>query len=79
MSGFAKEWALRWVEGIVVSHLFGKTSLNIVKGVIRRATKSYGVKPRVIGAFKSLKTLGTALNMSRKTREERARPLLDFI
>jgi len=79
MSGFAKEWALRWVEGFVVSCLFGKSSLNVVKGVVRRAAKSYGVKPREIGAFITLKTLDPSLNISRKTGEERARPLLKFI
>ena len=79
MSGFAKEWALRWVEGFVVSHLFGKASLNIVKGIVRRAAKSYGVKPREVGAFITLKTLDPSLNISRKTREERARPLPEFI
>jgi hypothetical protein len=78
MNDFAKKWALRWLEGFVASHLFGKTSLNIVKGVVRRASKSYGVKPRVIGAFISLKTLDTALNISR-TREERAQSLPEFI
>jgi hypothetical protein len=79
MSGFAKEWAFKWFEGFVVSYLFGKASLNVVKGVVRRATKTYGVKPRVIGAFITLKTLDPSLNISRKTREERARPLLKFI
>jgi DNA-directed RNA polymerase subunit RPC12/RpoP len=79
MSGFAKEWALRWVEGFVVSHLFGKTSLNIVKRIVRRAANPDGVKPRVIGAFITLKTLDPSLNMSRKTREERAQSLPEFI
>jgi len=79
MSGFAKEWASRWVEGFVVSYLFGKASLNVVKGVVRRAAKTYGVKPREIGAFITLKTLDPSLNISRKTREKKAKPLLEFI
>jgi len=79
MSGFAKDWALKWVEGFLVSHFFGKTPLNVVKGVVKRVNESYGVKPGEIGAIISLKTLDPALNISRKTREERAKPLLEFI
>ena len=51
----------------------------MVKRVVRRATKTYGVKPRVIGAFITLKTLDPSLNISRKTREKKAKPLLEFI
>jgi hypothetical protein len=54
-------------------------SLEEVLGVIKRVIKSYGVKPGEIGAIISLKTLDPALNISRKTREERAKPLLEFI
>ncbi|MFZ8783809.1 MAG: hypothetical protein ACO2OR_07530 [Desulfurococcaceae archaeon] len=66
MSDFAKDWALKWLEGFVVSYFFGRTSLEEVLGVIKRAIKSYGVKPREIGAFIALKTLDPALNISRK-------------
>jgi cobalamin biosynthesis protein CbiG len=79
MSGFTKDWALNWVEGFVVSYFFGGTSLEEVLGVIKRAIESYGIKPREIGAIISIKTLDPALNISRKTREERARPLIEFI
>ena len=79
MSGFTKDWALKWVEGFVVSYFFGRTPLEEVLGVIKRAIKSYGVKPREIGAIISLKTLDPALNIPRKTREEKAKPLLEFI
>jgi hypothetical protein len=79
VSGFTKNWALEWVEGFIVSYFFGKTHLNVVKGVVKRVIESYGVKPREIGAIISLKTLDPALNIPRKTREEKAKPLLEFI
>jgi len=71
MSGFMKDWALKWLEGSIVGYFFGKTPLNVVKGVVKRVIESYGVKPGEIGAIISLKTLDPALNISRKTREER--------
>jgi len=79
MSGFTKDWALKWVEGFLVSYFFGKTPLNVVKGVVKRVIESYGVKPGEIGVIISLKTPDPALNIPRKTREERAKPLLEFI
>ena len=78
MSGFTKDWALKWVEGFLVSYFFGKTPLNVVKGVVKRVIESYGVKPGEIGVIISLKTLDPALNIPRKTRG-RAKPLLEFI
>ena len=38
-----KEWALKWVEGSVLSYARERTSLNVVLGRIRRAVESYGV------------------------------------
>jgi len=55
------------------------TFLEKVLGVIKRVTKSHGVKPGEIGAIISLKTPDPTLNISRKTREEEAMPLLEFI
>jgi hypothetical protein len=79
MSGFTKDWALKWIEGVLVSYFFGKTPLNVVKGVVKRVIESYGVKPGEIGVIISLKTPDPALNIPRKTREKRAKPLLEFI
>ena len=39
----SREWALKWVEGSVVSYIKGSTSLNILLGRIRKALKSYDV------------------------------------
>jgi hypothetical protein len=41
----AKDWALRWIRGSIESYFIGKTPLEIVKGRIRRAVKSYNVNP----------------------------------
>ena len=36
---FNREWALKWVEGSVVSYIKDSTSLNILLGRIRKALK----------------------------------------
>jgi hypothetical protein len=69
MSGFAKIWAFKWLENFIVSYFFSRASLDEV----------LDVKTREIGAIISLKTLDPALDILRKTREKRAKPLLDFI
>ena len=38
-----KEWALRWVEGIIVGYLRGSIELKRAVGMINRALESYGV------------------------------------
>ena len=43
MNPNSREWALKWVEGSVVSYIKGSTSLNLVLGRIRKALKSYKV------------------------------------
>jgi hypothetical protein len=77
-----RDWALKWVEGSIVSYFSdksGKTSLNVVMGVIRRTIRSYGVKPGEIRDIIGLKILDPGLNIPSKVREEKARPLLEFI
>ena len=39
-----KDWAMKWVEGSIISCVKGKTPLNMVVGRIRRALNSYGLK-----------------------------------
>jgi hypothetical protein len=74
-----RDWALKWVEGSIVSYFSDKTSLNVVMGVIRRAIRSYGVKPGEIRDIIGLRILDPGLNIPSKVREEKARPLLEFI
>jgi len=74
-----KSWALNWVKGSIISYLRGNTPINIVKGRVRRAIKSYGVKLEEIGAIISLLQIDPSLTIPRELREERAKPLLEFI
>ena len=74
-----RDWALKWVKGSIVSYFFDKIPLNVVMGVVRRAIKSYGVKPGEIRDIIGLKILDPGLNIPSKVREEKARPLLEFI
>jgi len=39
-----KEWALKWVEGSIISCVKGRTPLNMVVGRIKEALNSYGLK-----------------------------------
>lgn len=77
--GFTRIWALKWVRGSVESYIVSRTSLDIVKGRVRRAVESYGVKPEEVEAIVSLIVLDPLLNAPRELREERAKPLLEFI
>jgi hypothetical protein len=74
-----RDWALEWVKGSIVSYFSDKTSLNAVMGIIRRAIKSYGIKPGEIRDIISLKTLDPGLNILSKVKEEKTKPLLEFI
>jgi hypothetical protein len=39
-----REWAVKWVEGSIISYVRGRTPLNMVVGRIRRALNSYGLR-----------------------------------
>lgn len=43
-SGFSREWALKWIEGSIISYMEGGTALNILVGRIRKAIDSYDVQ-----------------------------------
>lgn len=43
--GDTREWALKWIEGSLISFLRGRTPLNMLIGRIERAIESYGVSP----------------------------------
>jgi hypothetical protein len=73
-----KDWALKWVEGSIASYFFSRTPLERVVGVVKRAIKPYGVEPRD-EVIISLKTQDPGLNILRKVKEERAKPLLELI
>jgi len=39
-----RDWALKWIEGSLLSFVENKTPLNITVGRIRKSVKSYGIK-----------------------------------
>ena len=78
-STFTRDWALRWVRGSVESYLLGRTSLEVVRGRVRRAVESYGVSPEEVRAIVGSLLVDPLVNIPRELREERAMPLLDFV
>ncbi|MCS7385119.1 MAG: hypothetical protein NDF55_00070 [archaeon GB-1867-005] len=48
---YIKRWALRWIEGSVISYMRGATPLNILMGRIRKCLKDYDVDMREIDAL----------------------------
>jgi hypothetical protein len=63
----------------VESYLLGRTSLEVVEGRVRRAVESYGVSPGDVEAIVSSLLVDPLVGIPRELREERARPLLDFV
>jgi sporulation protein YlmC with PRC-barrel domain len=75
----AKDWALRWIKGSIESYFIGKTPLEIVKGRIKRAVKSYEVNLKEVGAIANSILVNPSLNALKELREERAKPLIEFL
>ena len=75
----AKDWALRWIRGSIESYFVGKTPLEIVKGRIKRAVKSYNVNPKEVGAIVYSILIDPSLNAPKELREKRAKPLIEFL
>jgi len=76
---FTRDWTLRWVRGSMESYIAGRTRIGVVKGKIRRAVRSYGIRPKEVGEIISLLQIDPSLNVPKELREERVRPLLEFI
>ena len=62
MSSFAKIWALKWLEGFIVSYFISRTSLDEV----------LGVKPREIGAIIGLKNTRPSTKHIEKNEGEKS-------
>jgi len=77
----AKTWALRWIEGSIISYVRGRTSLNIVIGRIKRALNSYGVKvDEVMALIDSIENSNAYLpTMSRDEKIARLKPIRDVL
>ena len=78
-SSFERDWALRWVRGSIGSYILGRTRLEVVRGRVRKAMESYGVSPEDVRAIVSSLLSDPLLNAPRELREERIRPLVDFL
>ena len=78
-TSFERGWALRWVRGSIASYILGRTRLEVVKGRVRRAVESYGVSFEDIEAVVSSLLLDPLLDVPRELREERVKPLMDFL
>jgi len=78
-SSFERDWALRWVRGSLGSYISGRTRLEVVKGRVRRALESYGVSAEDVKSIVSSLLLDPLLDVPRELREERVRPLLNFL
>jgi len=39
-----KEWALKWIQGSIISYLKGSISFRMLLGRINRALNSYGIE-----------------------------------
>jgi len=72
-------WALRWVRGSIASYILGRTRLEVVRGRVRKAVESYGVSPEEVRAIVSSLLLDPLLSTPEELREERIRPLMDFL
>lgn len=78
-TSFERGWALRWVRGSIASYILGRTRLEVVKGRVRRAIESYGVSPEDVRAIVSSLLSDPLLSTPKELREERIRPLVDFL
>ena len=70
---------MRWVRGSIESYILGRTRLEVVKGRVRRAVESYGVSPEDVRAVVSSLLVDPLLDTPKELREERVRPLADFL
>jgi hypothetical protein len=76
-----REWALKWIEGSLISLIKGNTPLNIVIGRIKRSIESYGVKPRdVMSLISSIESNPVYLpSLSSEEKTTKLKPVKDVI
>lgn len=79
VSSFTKEWALKWLRGSIESYIRGKTPLEVIKGRVKRAVKSYSVELSEVEALINTLLIDPLVNAPKELREERVRLLLEFI
>jgi len=73
------KWALKWIEGSVLSYVQGRTTLSIVVGRVKRAIRSYGVtEEEVIALIDLIEQSPVYLpTMSRNEKAARLQSLRD--
>jgi len=49
-----KEWAMKWLEGSILSYVKGRITLAMLLGRIRRALESYSIRKEDVRAILSL-------------------------
>jgi len=69
MSGFAKIWALKWLENFIVSYFFDRPSLEKVSGVKTQRNRSHHKPQNTRPSTKHIE----------KNEGGESRPLLEFI
>ena len=79
LQSFERDWALRWIRGSIESYILGRTPLELIKGRIKKAVKSYGVSPKDVNAIINSVLVDPLINIPKELREERVKPLIGFI
>ena len=79
LQSFERGWALRWVKGSIESYILGRTSLELIKGRIKKAVESYGVSPKDVSAIINSILVDPLINIPKELREEKTKPLIEFI
>ena len=79
LQSFERDWALRWIRGSIESYILGRTPLELIKGRIKKAVESYGVSPKDVSAIINSILVDPLINIPKELREERTKPLIEFI
>jgi hypothetical protein len=81
MTNSLRGWALKWVEGSIVSYMQDRISLKILIGRIKKAVASYGVGEKevlaIIGVIQSSPVYLPSLSQEEKAH--RLAPLLEAL
>jgi len=78
-SPFMRDWALKWLRGSIESYIRGNTPINMVKGRIKKAMKSYSISIDEIEALINSISHDPLINVPGELLSERVKPLIAFI
>jgi hypothetical protein len=76
-----KDWAIKWVEGSIISYVRGRTPLNMVVGRIKRALNSFGLKTdEVLALIEAVESNPVYLpSLSKAEKSARLKPIKDAL